>query len=127
MLECLSSNVKSYEGYQGRLMFFILFLFFTSLSFFWFILSSKKLSGMANEYVKTNYTELWQTYESQARLMRTKPDSMVIHSIKKGELSAIDDAVLKSFKKKHQHLVVLLCLSPWLSSLLAQFIVYLSK
>ncbi|MCF2846141.1 hypothetical protein NH514_08135 [Pseudoalteromonas sp. ACER1] len=108
-------------------MFFILFLFFTSLSFFWFILSSKKLSGMANEYVKTNYTELWQTYESQARLMRTKPDSMVIHSIKKGELSAIDDAVLKSFKKKHQYLVVLLCLSPWLSSLLAQFIVYLSK
>ena len=82
---------------------------------------------MANDYVKINYTEQWQEYESKARLMKAKPDSMVIHSIKKGELSAIDDDVLKSFKKKHHYIVALLCLSPWLSSLLAQFIVYLSK
>ena len=108
-------------------MYFILLIIFSAISITWFFLRYKKLSIEANNYVKTNYTELWQTYESQARLMRTKPDSMVIHSIKKGELSAIDDAVLKSFKKKHQYLVALLCLSPWLSSLLAQFIVYLSK
>jgi len=108
-------------------MFFILFLIFTSLSFFWFILSYKKLGGMVNDYVKINYTEQWQAYENKARLMKAKPDSMVIPSIKKGELSAIDDDVLKSFKKKYQYLVALLCLSPWLSSLLAQFIVYLSK
>ncbi|MEJ6496415.1 hypothetical protein [Pseudoalteromonas lipolytica] len=108
-------------------MFFILFLIFASLSFLWFMLSYKKLCGMANEYVKTNYTEQWQAYESKARLMKVKPDSMVIHSIKKGGLSAEDDDVLKSFMKKHQYLVVLLCLSPWLSSLLAQFIVYMSK
>ncbi len=82
---------------------------------------------MANDYVKINYTEQWQEYESKARLMKAKPDSMFIHSIKKGELSAIDDDVLKSFKKKHHYIVTLLCLSPWLSSLLAQFIVYLSK
>ena len=108
-------------------MFFILFFIFASLSFFWFILSSKKLSGMANDYVKINYTEQWQEYESKARLMKAKPNSIVFYSIKKGNLSTIDDDVLKSFKKKHQYLVVLLCLSPWLSSLLAQFIVYLSK
>ena len=108
-------------------MFFILFFIFASLSFFWLILSSKKLSGMANDYVKINYTEQWQEYESKARLMKAKPNSIVFYSIKKGNLSAIDDDVLKSFKKKHQYLVALLCLSPWLSSLLAQFIVYLSK
>ncbi|TGV19813.1 hypothetical protein E5N72_06915 [Pseudoalteromonas sp. MEBiC 03607] len=82
---------------------------------------------MANDYVKNNYAEQWQEYESKAQLMKAKPNSMVFHSIKKGELSAVDDDVLKSFKKKHQYLVALLCLSPWLSSLLAQFIVYLSK
>ena len=82
---------------------------------------------MANDYVKINYTEQWQEYESKARLMKAKPNSIVFYSIKKGNLSTIDDDVLKSFKKKHQYLVVLLCLSPWLSSLLAQFIVYLSK
>ena len=108
-------------------MYFILLIVFSAISLTWFFLCYKKLSIEANNYVKTNYTELWQTYESQACLMKVKPDSMVIHSIKKGELSAIDDDVLKSFKKKHQYLVVLLCLSPWLSSLLAQFIVYLSK
>jgi len=108
-------------------LYFILLIVFSAISLTWFFLCYKKLSIEANNYVKTNYTEQWQAYESKARLMKAKPDSMVIHSIKKGELSAIDDDVLKSFKKKHQYLVVLLCLSPWLSSLLAQFIVYLSK
>ena len=108
-------------------MYFILLIVFSAISLTWFFLRYKKLSIEANNYVKTNYTEQWQTYESQARLMKAKPNSMVFHSIKKGELSAIDDDVLKSFKKKHQYLVTLLCLSPWLSSLLAQFIVYLSK
>ncbi|MGB0841627.1 MAG: hypothetical protein ACPGRR_05130 [Pseudoalteromonas shioyasakiensis] len=108
-------------------MYFILLIIFSAISLTWFFLRYKKLSIEANNYVKTNYTEQWQTYESQARLMKAKPNSMVFHSIKKGELSAIDDDVLKSFKKKYQYLVALLCLSPWLSSLLAQFIVYLSK
>ena len=108
-------------------MYFILLIVFSAISLTWFFLRYKKLSIEANNYVKTNYTEQWQTYESQARLMKAKPNSMVFHSIKKGELSSVDDDVLKSFKKKHQYLVVLLCLSPWLSSLLAQFIVYLSK
>ncbi|WP_335989228.1 hypothetical protein [Pseudoalteromonas sp. CH_XMU1449-3] len=108
-------------------MYFILLIVFSAISLTWFFLRYKKLSIEANNYVKTNYTEKWQTYESQARLMKAKPNSMVFHSIKKGELSAVDDDVLKSFKKKHQYLVALLCLSPWLSSLLAQFIVYLSK
>ncbi|MBN4057359.1 hypothetical protein JYT73_00740 [Pseudoalteromonas haloplanktis] len=108
-------------------MYFILLIVFSAISLTWFFLRYKKLSIEANNYVKIYYTEQWQAYESKARLMKAKPDSMVIHSIKKGELSAIDDDVLKSFKKKHQYLVVLLCLSPWLSSLLAQFIVYLSK
>ncbi|RJF34679.1 hypothetical protein [Pseudoalteromonas gelatinilytica] len=108
-------------------MFFILFLIFTSLSFFWFILSYKKLGVMVNDYVKINYTEQWQEYENKARLMGVKPNSIVFHSVKKGELSAIDDDVLKNFKIKYQYLVALLCLSPWLSSMLAQFIVYLSK
>ena len=108
-------------------MFFILFLFFTSLSFFWFILSSKKLCVIANEYVKTNYTEQWQAYENKARLMGVKPNSIVFHSVKKGELSVIDDGVLKSFKKKHHYIVTLLCLSPLLSSYLSEFIVYLNK
>ena len=108
-------------------MFFISFFVFVSLSFVWCIACHKRLAVMANDYVKNNYAEQWQEYESKAQLMKVKPNSMVIHSIKKGELSAIDDGVLKSFKKKHQYLVALLCLSPWLSSLLAQFIVYLSK
>jgi hypothetical protein len=108
-------------------LYFILLIIFSAISITWFFLRYKKLSIEANNYVKTNYTEQWQTYESQASLMKSKPNSMVFHSIKKGELSAIDDDVLKSFKKKHQYLVALLCLSPWLSSLLAQFIVYLSK
>ena len=108
-------------------MYFILLIVFSAISLTWFFLRYKKISIEANNYVKTNYTEQWQEYESKARLMKAKPDSMVFHSIKKGELSAIDDDVLKSFKKKHQYLVALLCLSPWLSSLLAQFIVYISK
>ncbi|MEL7479102.1 MAG: hypothetical protein AAGJ17_09505 [Pseudomonadota bacterium] len=108
-------------------MFFILFLIFTSLSFFWFILSYKKLGGMVNDYVKINYTEQWQEYENKARLMGVKPNSIVFHSVKKGELSAIDDGVLKSFKKKHHYIVTLLCLSPLLSSYLSEFIVYLNK
>ena len=108
-------------------MYFILLIIFSAISITWFFLRYKKLSIEANNYVKSNYTEQWQTYESQARLMKAKPNSMVFHSIKKGELSAIDEDVLNSFKKKHQYLVALLCLSPWLSSLLAQFIVYLSK
>ena len=108
-------------------MYFILLIIFSAISLTWFFLRYKKLSIEANNYVKTNYTEQWQEYESKARLMRAKPDSMVIHSIKKGELSATDDSVLKSFNKKHQYLVVLLCLSPWLSSLLAQFFVFSLK
>ena len=108
-------------------MYFILLIVFSAFSLTWFFLRYKKLTIEANNYVKTNYTEQWQTYKSQARLMKAKPNSMVFHSIKKGELSAVDDNALKSFKKKHQYLVALLCLSPWLPSLLAQFFVYLSN
>jgi len=108
-------------------LYFILLIVFSAISLTWFFLRYKKLSIEANNYVKTNYTEQWQTYESQARLMKAKPNSMVFHSIKKGELSAVDDDVLKSFKKKHHYIVTLLCLSPLLSSYLSEFIVYLNK
>lgn len=108
-------------------MFFISFFVFASLSFVWCIVCHKRLGVMANDYVKKNYAEQWQEYESKAQLMKVKPNSMVIHSIKQGELSAVDDDVLKSFKKKHHYIVTQLCLSPLLSSYLSEFIVYLSK
>ncbi|AXV65957.1 MULTISPECIES: hypothetical protein [Pseudoalteromonas] len=108
-------------------MYFILLILFSAISLTWFFLRYKKLSKEANNYVKINYAEQWQTYESKARLMRATPNSIVFHSIKQGELSAINDGVLKSFKKKHQYIVTLLCISPLLSSLLAQFIAYLMK
>lgn len=108
-------------------MYFILLIVFSAISLSWFFLCYKKLSIEANNYVKTNYTEQWQEYENKARLMGVKPNSIVFHSVKKGELSVIDDGVLKSFKKKHHYIVTLLCLSPLLSSYLSEFIVYLNK
>jgi hypothetical protein len=107
--------------------YFVLLIVFSAISLAWFFHLYTKLSKVANNYVKTNYTQQWQDYNNKAKLMKEKPNSIIFHSIRKGELSTLGDEVLQNYKKKHQYLTALLCLSPLLSSVLAQLIIYLSK
>lgn len=108
-------------------MYFVLLIVFSAISLAWFFHLYTKLSKVANNYVKTNYTQQWQDYNNKARLTKEKPNSIIFHSIRKGELSTLGDEVLQNYKKKHQYLTTLLCLSPLLSSALAQLIIYLLK